>query len=148
MNAAEKSDYLALAAHQAVFSRGYVPSKEHCTGRLLFEYDQDDKPFLKYVAFSNRYKYTKAPRCEHYDRKRILVTILFNTLTIHTTSAILKPISMKTLTSWITLKGPCMAWGKALWLNVRRSQISLHKWHIVVSTLNYFNLNLNPKWHM
>ncbi|PPQ84978.1 hypothetical protein CVT25_010531 [Psilocybe cyanescens] len=54
LNAAEQQAYAALLAHQADLSRGYVPAEEHCEGRIILEFDQLDKPFV---------------RCEHYNRR-------------------------------------------------------------------------------
>lgn len=52
-NLAEEQEYFQLVEHQAHTSRGYVSREEYCDGRILLEYDKDDKPFIRCVILAS-----------------------------------------------------------------------------------------------
>jgi len=43
----EQAQYKEELAHQARLQRGYIPSKVNCDGRLLFGYDDHEKPYIQ-----------------------------------------------------------------------------------------------------
>jgi hypothetical protein len=48
MNAVEKEAYKSLVAHHVELKRGYSPGMgERCDGRIILEFDHNDKPFVR-----------------------------------------------------------------------------------------------------
>jgi hypothetical protein len=53
LNFTEHNQREKALSHQAKLWRGYRPSDDHCKGRLFFEYDMADKPFIRHVLRPN-----------------------------------------------------------------------------------------------